>query len=366
MRMSKCLKKRNSQQRVEASDPKIVATRIRKAHAAAKRKAEKNRESEGAGGSEGSSKRRGDNVISPTQTQGDNLVEIPAHDSANTTTRLYEEHHDEHSGVLGNRDGNFDDDVDEEIDIEGPDRNVSDTTERVAIETESIPTAATRPDNGKSIAQEETHMPNPLRKGCFKVREEIESLELILFLADLGSPWPVVLCIGHALFQFESFMVTHHGPAKRVLENYTRLRDFQEKCGLRPKSLCPKRAERLLLGSFFPLNVGGGLYRALSINGLSVPFISRSNGWRQVWLKRGTKRCFTTILIGWNGFDPFSDRRWTAEYERLRMVSSPFKKTQPQEFPESRLVPISSSLLSSMLPEDPKDPPSKKISFCNL
>ncbi|GKG43478.1 hypothetical protein Tco_0480162, partial [Tanacetum coccineum] len=29
------------------------------------------------------------------------------------------------------------------------------------IETESIPTAATRPDNGKSIAQEETPMPDP-------------------------------------------------------------------------------------------------------------------------------------------------------------------------------------------------------------
>ncbi|GJW60819.1 hypothetical protein Tco_0110154, partial [Tanacetum coccineum] len=47
----------------------------------------------------------------PLRTIGDNLVEIPAHDSANTTTRLHEEHHDEHSGVLGNRDGNFDDDV---------------------------------------------------------------------------------------------------------------------------------------------------------------------------------------------------------------------------------------------------------------
>ncbi|GKD60854.1 hypothetical protein Tco_1298363 [Tanacetum coccineum] len=184
--------KMDSQQRVETSDPKIVATRIRKANVAAKRKAEKNRESEGAGGSEGSSKRRkekssdhipcptplrtivavasdvsrGDNVISLTQTQGDNLLEIPAHDSANTTTRLNEEHYNEHSGVLGNRDGNFDDDVDEEIDLEGPDRHVSETTERVIIETESIPTAATRPDNGKSIAQEETPMPDPPPQGA--------------------------------------------------------------------------------------------------------------------------------------------------------------------------------------------------------
>ncbi|GKC22799.1 hypothetical protein Tco_1024949 [Tanacetum coccineum] len=184
--------KTDSQQRVEASDPKIVATRIRKAQAAAKRKAEKHRGSEGAGGSEGSSKRRkekpsdhipcptplqtieavasdvsrGDHVISPTQTQGDNLLEIPAHDSANTTTRLNEEHNDEHSGVLGNRDGDFDDGVDEEIDLEGPDRHVSETTERVIIGTESIPTAATRPDNGKSIAQEETPMPDPPPQGA--------------------------------------------------------------------------------------------------------------------------------------------------------------------------------------------------------
>ncbi|GKC81631.1 hypothetical protein Tco_1137348, partial [Tanacetum coccineum] len=138
-------KKTASQQRVESPYPKIVATRIRKANAAAKRKAKKNRESEGAGGSEGSLKRRkpssgpgerakekpSDHIPCPTplRTIGDHLVEIPEHDSANTTTHLHKEHHDEHSGVLGNRDGNFDDDVDEEIDIEGPDRHVSDTTQ---------------------------------------------------------------------------------------------------------------------------------------------------------------------------------------------------------------------------------------------
>ncbi|GKE01566.1 hypothetical protein Tco_1389549 [Tanacetum coccineum] len=213
--------KTDSQQRVEASDPKIVATRIRKAQAAAKRKAEKNRESEGAGGSEGSSKRRkpssgpgegdkekpsdhipcptplrtieavtsdvsrGENVVSPTQAQGDNLLEIPAHDSANTTTRPCEEHHDEHSGVLGNRDGNFDDDVDEEVDLEGPDRHVSDTTERVVIGTESIPTAATRPDNGKSVAQEETPMPDPLPKGA-GADEAGSSLPPSLFVPTWG------------------------------------------------------------------------------------------------------------------------------------------------------------------------------------
>ncbi|GJU19315.1 hypothetical protein Tco_1152657 [Tanacetum coccineum] len=182
--------KTDSQQRVETSDPKIVATRIRKAQAAAKRKT-KNRESEGTSGPERGSKRRkekatdhipcptplqtiegvtsdasrGENVVSPTQAQGDNLLEIPAHDSANTTTHPCEEHHDEHSGVLGTGDGNFDDDVDEEVDLEGPERHPNDTTERVVLGAEPVPPPVTRPDNGKSIAQEETPIPDPLLRG---------------------------------------------------------------------------------------------------------------------------------------------------------------------------------------------------------
>ncbi|GJU14884.1 hypothetical protein Tco_1142850 [Tanacetum coccineum] len=183
--------KTDSQQRVETSDPKIVANRIRKAQAAAKRKTDKNRGSEGASGPERGSKRRkekatdhipcptplqtiegvtsdasrGENVVSPTQAQGDNLLEIPPHDSANTTTHPCEEHHDEHSGVVGTGDGNFDDDVDEEVNLEGPERHINDTTERVVLGAESIPPTATRPDNGKSIAQEETPMPDPLLRG---------------------------------------------------------------------------------------------------------------------------------------------------------------------------------------------------------
>ncbi|GJU81114.1 hypothetical protein Tco_1283479 [Tanacetum coccineum] len=142
--------KTDSQQRVETSDPKIVATRIRKAQAAAKRKTKN---------------RGGENVVSPTQAQGDNLLEIPAHDSANTTTHPCEEHHDEHSGVLGTGDGDFDDDVDEEVDLEGPERHPNDTTERVVLGAEPVPPPVTRPDNGKSIAQEETPIPDPLLRG---------------------------------------------------------------------------------------------------------------------------------------------------------------------------------------------------------
>ncbi|GJZ85309.1 gypsy type transposase [Tanacetum coccineum] len=173
----------DSQQRVETSDPKIVATRIRKAQAAAKRKAEKNRGSEGASGPEGSSKRRkekstdhipcptplrtieavtsdvsrGENVVSPTQAQGDNLLEIPTTDSAKYTTRPCEEHHDEHSGVKPRSTGS----------------------------PKSIPTAATRPDNGKSIAQEETPMPDPLPKGA-GADEAGSSLPPSLFVPTWG------------------------------------------------------------------------------------------------------------------------------------------------------------------------------------
>ncbi|GJV12263.1 hypothetical protein Tco_1353804 [Tanacetum coccineum] len=247
----------DSQQRVEASDPKIVATRIRKAQATAKRKAEKNKGSEGASGPEGSSKRRkerstdqipcptplrtieavasdvsrGENVVSPTQAQGDNLLEIPAHDSANTTTRPCEEHHDEHSGVLGDRDDNFDDDVDEEVNLEGPDRHVSDTTERVVIGTESIPIAATRvgaDEAGSSLppplfvptwgihqrsrvtTSEECRdlMANLVPPG---VQEEMHLLDNNVVLDRAGFPWPwELLAQAHALRQFESLYDTHH------------------------------------------------------------------------------------------------------------------------------------------------------------
>ncbi|GJU81110.1 hypothetical protein Tco_1283475 [Tanacetum coccineum] len=155
--------KTDSQQRVETSDPKIVATRIRKAQAAAKRKT-KNRGSEG--------------------TRVYILLEIPAHDSANTTTHPCEEHHDEHSGVLGTGDGDFDDDVDEEVDLEGPERHPNDTTERVVLGAEPVPPPVTRPDNGKSIAQEETPIPDPLLRGVGAV--ELVFFTSALFVLDLG------------------------------------------------------------------------------------------------------------------------------------------------------------------------------------
>ncbi|GJX49564.1 hypothetical protein Tco_0276409 [Tanacetum coccineum] len=151
--------KTDSQRRVEASDPKIVATRVRKAQAAAKRKAGKHKGSEGTSGPEKGSKRRKeqatDHIPCPTPLQ---TIEGVASDASRGENNKW---------VLGTGDDDFDDGVDEEIDLEGPERHVNDTTERVVLDTESIPPVATRPDTGKSIAQEETPMPDPLLRGWF-------------------------------------------------------------------------------------------------------------------------------------------------------------------------------------------------------
>ncbi|GJY56361.1 hypothetical protein Tco_0455476 [Tanacetum coccineum] len=362
--------KTDSQQRVEASDPKIVATRIRKAHAAAKRKAEKNRESEGAGGSEGSSKRRkpssgpgegdkekpsdhipcptplrtivgvtsdvsrGDGVISPTQTQGDNLVEIPAHDSANTTTRLHEEHHDEHSGVLGNRDGNFDDDVDEEIDIEGPDRHVSDTTERVVIETEPIPTAATRPDNGKSIAQEETPMPDPLSKGV-GADGAGSSLPPSLFVPDLGyspeessdhSRGVPQLREEHAQC-FEGLAVVQAENDSLMATNAEQARSIKELLGneVPQGPTCP-----------LPQKEKNSCYEEASSH--CVERLAEERSEEELY----------KIMMRMNGFDSYSDKKMTAEYERL------FSKTYPYV---DRISHLSEKPVQDLLKLHPAPPP---------
>ncbi|GJT90541.1 hypothetical protein Tco_1079386 [Tanacetum coccineum] len=212
--------KTDSQQRVEASDPKIVANRIRKAQAAAKRKTDKN---------SGVPRHRGGLLSGlllgvkmwffPTRAQGDgiNWLDIPPHDSANTPTHPCEEHHDEHSGVVGTGDGNFDDDVDEEVNLEGPERHVNDTTERVVLGAESIPPTATRPDNGKSVAQEETPMPDPLLRGVGADGAGSSLPPSSFYCSTWGNPSEVITHvewtlrgIGPCSRQFESLYDTHH------------------------------------------------------------------------------------------------------------------------------------------------------------
>ncbi|GKA71190.1 hypothetical protein Tco_0777329 [Tanacetum coccineum] len=490
--------KMDSIQRVEASDPKIVATRIRKAQAAAKRKAEKNRGSEGASGPEGSSKRRkekstdqipcptplrtieavtsdvprGENVVSPTQTQEQKRRSFRLEFSA--MTLLTPQHAfcesliDEHSGVLGNRDGNFDDDVDEEVNLEGPDRHVSDTTERVVIGTESIPTAATRPDNGKSIAQEETPMPDPLPRGV-GADEAGSSLPPPLFvptwgihqrsrvttpeecrdlMANLVPPgvqeemhlldnnvvldraWFTLargaMAQAHALRQFESLYDTHHALQEslettrshlvwtredfNVVQNFyntlserhRKLREDHDHCseGLaavraEKDSLMATNAEQALrikeleqqlksadeVHSSAVKDLEGQLAQKdsalvyaervssdrLSENeelrtqlafvkrektdaiSLSVPFnYALQTGWGQGLAEARSEEELREIMMRMNGFDPYSDKKMNAEYERL------FSKTYSYV---DRISHLSEKPVQDLLKLHPAPPP---------
>ncbi|GJZ04302.1 hypothetical protein Tco_0537577 [Tanacetum coccineum] len=429
--------KTDSQQRVEASDPKIVATRIRKANAAAKRKAEKNRESEGAGGSEGSSKRRkpssgpgegdkekpsdhipcptplrtivavtsdvsrGDNVISPTQTQGDNLVEIPAHDSANTITRLYEEHHDEHSGVLGNRDGNFDDDVDEEIDIGpigmwcftgvGADGAGSSLPPPLFVPTWGIHqrSRVTTPEECRDL------MVNLIPPG---VREEMNLLDNNVVLDRAWfSLARGAMAQAHTLCQFESLYDTHHAlqesssttrsiatpeehaqcseglavvraekdslmatnaeqalrikeleqqlksvdevhsSAVKDLESQLAQKDsalvyaerisgerLSENEGLRAQLAFAQKEKTDAIRELLPTVVERLLQSHEYKQSLSVPFnFALQTGWGQGLAEERSEEELHKIMMRMNGFDPYSDKKMNAEYERL------FSKTYP-------------------------------------
>ncbi|GKB59624.1 hypothetical protein Tco_0915810 [Tanacetum coccineum] len=404
-------------------------------NAAAKRKAEKNRELEGAGGSEGSSKRhkekssdhipcptplrtvvavasdvsRGDNVISPTQTQGDNLLEIPAHDSANTTTRLYEEHHDEHSGVL----------------------------ERVVIETESIPTAATRPDNGKSIAQEETPMPDPLPKGV-GADGAGSSLPPPLFVPTWDSPeepsdhsggvlaWFSLargaMAQAHTLCQFESLYDTHHAlqesssttrsiatpeehaqcseglavvraeknslmatnaeqvlrikeleqqlksvdevhsSAVKDLESQLAQKDsalvyaerisgerLSENEGLRAQLAFAQKEKTDAIRKLLPTVVERLLQSHEYKQSLSVPFnFALQTGWGQGLAEERSEKELHKIMMRMNGFDPYSDKKMTAEYERL------FSKTYLYV---DRISHLSEKPMQDLLKLHPAPPP---------
>ncbi|GJZ81377.1 hypothetical protein Tco_0646371 [Tanacetum coccineum] len=405
--------KTDSQQRVEVSDPKIVATRIRKANAAAKRKAEKNRESEGAGGSEGSSKKRkpssgpgegdkekssdhipcptplrtivavpsdvprGDNAISPTQTQGDNLVEIPAHDSANTITRPYEEHHDEHSGVLGNRDDNFDDDVDEEIDIGGPGGHVSDTSERVVIETESVPTAATRPDDGKSTAQEETPMPDPPSKGIHqrsRVTTPEECRDLMVNLIPPGVREEMNLLDNNVVLDRAWFSLAReleqqlksvddvHSSAVKDLESQLAQKDYAlvyaerisgerllENEGLRAQLVFAQKEKTDAIRKLLPTVVGRLLQSHEYKQSLSVPFnYALQTGWGQGLAEERSEKELRKIMMKMNGFDPYSDKKMSAEYERL------FSKTYSYV---DRISHLSEKSVQDLLKLHPAPPP---------
>ncbi|GJR53344.1 hypothetical protein Tco_1403865 [Tanacetum coccineum] len=370
---------------------------------------------------------RGDNAISPTQTQGDNLVEIPAHDSANTITRPYEEHHDEHSGVLGNRDDNFDDDVDEEIDIGGPGGHVSDTSERVVIETESVPTAATRPDDGKSTAQEETPMPDPPSKGVgadgagsslppslfvptwgihqrSRVTTPEECRDLMVNLIPPGvreemnlldnnvvldRAWK--LCEEHAQCseglasvqaERNSLMATNaeqtlrikeleqqlksvdevHSSAVKDLESQLAQKDYAlvyaerisgerllENEGLRAQLVFAQKEKTDAIRKLLPTVVGRLLQSHEYKQSLSVPFnYALQTGWGQGLAEERSEKELRKIMMKMNGFDPYSDKKMSAEYERL------FSKTYSYV---DRISHLSEKSVQDLLKLHPAPPP---------
>ncbi|GJT68362.1 hypothetical protein Tco_1019842 [Tanacetum coccineum] len=495
--------KTDSQQRVEASDPKIVATRIRKANAAAKRKAEKNRESEGAGGSEGSSKRRkpssgpgegdkekssdhipcptplriivgvisdvsrGDGVISPTQTHEDNLVEISAHDSANTTTRLHKEHHDEHSGVLGNRDGNFDDDVDEEIDIEGRIGTLVTLRNGLLSKLSQSPLLQPVQIMGSLLPRRRLLCLIPFRKGIYQrsrvttleecrdlmvnlippgVREEMNLLDnnIVLDRAwfSLASG---AMAQAHDLCQFESLYDTHHalqeslettrGQVVRTREDFNVVQNFYNTLSEKHRKLREEHAQcseglavvRAERNSLMATNVeqtlrikeleqqlksvhevhssavkdlesqlaqkDSALVYAERISGerlsenkglraqlafaqkektdairkllptvverllqsheykqsLSIPFnFALQTGWGQGLAEERSEKELHKIMMRMNGFDPYSDKKMTAEYERL------FSKTYSYV---DRISHLSEKPVQDLLKLHPAPPP---------
>ncbi|GJU03595.1 retrovirus-related pol polyprotein from transposon TNT 1-94 [Tanacetum coccineum] len=456
-----------------------------------KRKTDKSRGSEGASGSERSSKRRkekstdqipcptplqtiegvasdasrGENVVSPTRAQGDNLLEIPPHDSANTTTHPCEEHHDEHSGVVGTGDGNFDDDVDEEVNLEGPERHVNDTTERVVLGAESIPPTATRPDNGKSVAQEETPMPYTWgihQRSRVTTPEECRDLMANLtppgvqeemHLLDnnivLDRAWFTLargaMAQAHALRQFESLYDSHHalkeslettwGHLVRTREDFNvvqnfyntlserhrKLREEHAQCSenlavvraekdslmatnaeqalrikeleqqlksadevhssavkdlegqlaqkdsalvyaervssdrlseneeLRTQLAFAKREKTDAVKKLLPTVVGRLLQSHEYKQSLSVPFnYALQTGWGQGLAEARSEEELREIMMRMNGFDPYSDKKMNAEYERL------FSKTYSYV---DRISHLSEKSVQDLLKLHPAPPP---------
>ncbi|GJY02303.1 hypothetical protein Tco_0360455 [Tanacetum coccineum] len=209
VRTGKFLGQDGSQQGVDGLSFQDRGSTDQKAQAAAKRD---NGHAEGTGDIEDL---QCENVVSPTGSKGGMIIcfDIPAMTSANPTPALVKSSCCE---------------------ILGPDsRDVSDTSERVVIRI-VYPHAAHPSDNGKSIAQEETPMPDPLLRGDVSqvlVPMRLDLLYLRLFLFRLGEStrgadvppqssdirgvaWFTLargaMAQAHALRQFESLYDTHH------------------------------------------------------------------------------------------------------------------------------------------------------------
>ncbi|GKE56348.1 hypothetical protein Tco_1495533 [Tanacetum coccineum] len=208
-----------------------------------------------------------------------------------------------------------------------PDRHVSETTERVIIETESIPTAATHPNNGKSIAQEETHMPDPPLQGV-GADGAGSSLPPSLFVPDWFSLARGAMAQAHALSQFESLYDTHH--ALQLREEHAQCSEGLAVVQAEKDSLMATNAEQTLrikeleqklksVDEVHSSAVKEDLESQLAQKDSALVYAERIPG-----LAEGrSEQELHKIMMRMNGFDPYSDKKMTAEYERL------FSKTYP-------------------------------------
>ncbi|GJT64706.1 hypothetical protein Tco_1016186 [Tanacetum coccineum] len=218
----------------------------------------KNRGSEGASGPEGSSNRRkeksSDHIPCPTPLQ---TIEAVTSDVSR--------------GVLGNRDGNFDDDVDEEIDLEGPDRH--------------------------------TPMPDPLSKGA-GADGVGSSLPPSLFVPSWGIHQRSRVTTPEECRDFEGQNLIHFHRESRV--------------SFRAQLVFAQKEKTDAIRKLLPTVVGRLLQSHEYKQSLSIPFnYALQTGWGQGLAEERSEEELRKIMVRMNGFDPYSDKKMNAEYERL-------------------------------------------------
>ncbi|GKE98525.1 hypothetical protein Tco_0021876, partial [Tanacetum coccineum] len=117
---------------------------------------------------------------------------------------------------------------------------------------------------------------------------------------------------GLAVVQAEknSLMATNAEQALRIKELEQRLKSVDE-----IHSSAVKDLESLLKGF---LEKDSQKMRGLGPNSLSVPFnFALQTGWGQGLAEGRSEKELHKIMMRMNGFDPYSDKKMTAEYERL-------------------------------------------------
>ncbi|GJS75526.1 hypothetical protein Tco_0725407 [Tanacetum coccineum] len=134
----------------------------------------------------------------------------------------------------------------------------------------------------------------------------------------------------------------------------------------------------MLIGSIIPPVVERPLHSREYKQSLSVPFnFALQTGWGQGLAEGRSEKELHKIMMRMNGFDPYSDKKMTAEYERdapkagsggiafaPKLVRAAgvagSKDTASKEFSRSKTGPSPQDPASKHVSEGSKAPPSKK------